>query len=64
MGMIEYRRLKERFDFAKKTLRDVQVAMSGHGLVDADDYEESADTIYGLCDELDTKKNVWLVINR
>ena len=50
MGMIEYRRLKERFDFAKKTLRDVQDAMSGHSLVCADNYEASADTIYGLCD--------------
>lgn len=50
MSMIEYRRLKERFDLANKLLRDVQDAMSGHGLVCADNYEASADTIYGLCD--------------
>ena len=50
MGMIEYRRLKKRFDLANKLLRDVQDAMSGHSLVCADNYEASADTIYGLCD--------------
>ena len=50
MGMIKYMRVKERFDLAKKPCRDVQGGMSGHGLVCADDYEASADTIYGLCD--------------
>lgn len=48
--MVEYRRLKERFNLADKLLRDVQDAMSGHSLVCADNYEASADTIYGLCD--------------
>ena len=50
MSMVEYRRLKKRLDSAEKLLRDVQDAMSGHSLVCADDYEASADTIYGLCD--------------
>lgn len=50
MSMVEYRRLKKRFDFCKKLLEDVQDAMSGHGLVSADNYKASADTIYGLCD--------------
>jgi hypothetical protein len=48
--MVEYRRLKERFNLADKLLRDVQDAMSGHSLVCADNYEASADTIYGLCE--------------
>jgi hypothetical protein len=50
MGMAEYRRLKERLNIQKKLLKNVQEAMSGHGLVCADNYKASADTIYGLCD--------------
>lgn len=50
MSLIEYRLLKKRLDFCEKLLKDVQDAMSGHGLVCADNYEASADTIYGLCD--------------
>ena len=50
MSLIEYRRLKKRLDFCEKLLKDVQDAMSGHSLVCADNYEASADTIYGLCE--------------
>lgn len=50
MSLVEYRRLKKRFDFCEKLLKDVQAAMSGHSLVCADNYKASADTIYGLCD--------------
>lgn len=50
MSMIEYRRLKKRLVSCEKLLKDVQDAMSGHSLVCADNYEASADTIYGLCD--------------
>ena len=50
MGMAEYRRLKERLNIQKKLLKNVQEAMSGRGLVCADNYKASADTIYGLCD--------------